>query len=347
MDIEELIGNANPAVLPPNEDTVLKAIDVNTVGRSLKMDVKQGQVNLSVEEATQLVEIATTAPSGGNIQPWRWAYHQQSLLLFNAFDLNHTFLGCDNLPSYIALGAALENVVLQAARMGLETKYELFPLKETPELVAAISFFKTNTPLPRLYLADGMGERLTNRKLGERRNIGTETLEKLIKTARQDEGTDLRFFTGDDELETIAELLGELEKIRLLEKTGHRDFVEEIRWTREENDKKRDGVDLRTLDLTNTEKVGMQMVKEPRVAELLNRWNGGGAFKKLTRKSIEAAGAVGILTMRGKSASDYVKGGMVVQRGVVGGYLEWDRFSAGISFGVWLRAPYAGGVVKD
>lgn len=314
VDIEELIGNAKKVITHSDAENTLTAIDFKALSESVKLSVKPGQVNLSVDEATTLVEMACTAPSGGNIQPWRWTYHHQALLLFNAFDLNHTFLGSDNLPSYVAIGAALENVVLQAGRMGLEARYELFPVKEIPDLAAVISFFKTNNPLPTLYLAEGIGERLTNRKLGERKNIDSKILEKLVKTAREGGQTDLRFFTGEEELNAIAELLGELERIRLLEKMGHRDFVEEIRWTREENDKKRDGVDLRTLDLTNTEKVGMQMSRDEKVIELLNKWNGGGAFKKLTRKSIEAAGAVGILTMQGESLSDYVTSGMAVQR---------------------------------
>jgi len=314
VDVEELIGNTTKAITHSDTQNNLAAVDFRALSESIKISVKPGQLNLSVDEATRLVEMACTAPSGGNIQPWRWAYHHQALLLFNAFDLNDTFLGADNLPSYVAIGAALENVVLEAGRMGLETRYELFPVKEIPDLVAVISFFKANNPLPRLYLAEGIGERLTNRKLGERKNMDSKILEKLVKTARDGGQTDLRFFTGEEELDTIAELLGELERIRLLEKMGHRDFVDEIRWTQEENDKKRDGVDLRTLDLTNTEKVGMQMSKDEKVIELLNRWNGGGAFKKLTRKSIEAAGAVGILTMHGKNVSDYVKSGMAVQR---------------------------------
>lgn len=313
VDVEELIGNKN--ILPEESagTAPLTVIDFKALSQSLRVEVKPGQVNLSREEAETIVNAGCLAPSGGNIQPWRWAYHNQSLIVFNAFDLNHTLLGYDNLSSFVAIGAAIENARLRAAEMGLETRYEVFPVKNMPDVVAVLSFFKGTVPATDLHLAGAIGLRLTNRLLGQRQSVPKEILEKL-SAAGAKMGADLRFFIGSAELDEIADLLGELERVRLLDETGHRDFVEEIRWTKEESENLRDGVDLRTLELTNTEKVGMEMSRDPKIMAYLNKWKGGGAFKKLTKKSIDAAGVVGILTMKKGGRADFLLGGMAIER---------------------------------
>lgn len=314
VDIEELIGNKKKPEVAVKEQAALQVVDFKTISQSLKIEVKPGQVNLSLEEATAIVSAACKAPSGGNAQPWRWAYHNQSLLLFNAFNTAKLFLGYGNLASYVAIGAAIENTVLQAATMGLQARYELFPVKNMPDVVAVFSFFKAETPPQDLHLAEVIGRRLTNRNLGARQSIDKKVLSQLATSARVKDTIDLKFFTDDGELDAIADLLGELEKIRLLDKVGHSDFVAEIRWTKEENDEKRDGVDLRTLDINTTEKVGLEVARDEKIMQFIAKWKGGGAFKKLTKKSIDAAGAVGILTIKGSSNADYVTGGVALQR---------------------------------
>jgi hypothetical protein len=314
VDIEELIGNKTRVDIGKKELVTSSFFDFKSISESLKVEVKPTQINLSKKEVTEIVEAGCKAPSGGNAQPWRFAYHNQSLLVFNGMDAGNTFLGFGNLASYVAIGAAIENVVLQSSNMSLDTRVDLFPVKNIPELVAVLSFFKAQKAHPNQYLIETIGQRLTNRMLGARQQIDQTLLDKFQARARETQGADLRFFTKPDELDEIADMLGELEKLRLLEKNGHRDFVEEIRWTKEENDEKRDGVDFRTLDLSNTEKVGMQVSRDERIMQLLNQWDGGGAFKKLTKKSIDAAGAVGFLFIDKNDNAAYVRGGMALER---------------------------------
>lgn len=314
VDIEELIGNKTKVDTGKEELTATSFFDFKSVSESLKIEVKPAQVNLSKKEVTDIVEAGCKAPSGGNAQPWRFAYHNQSLMVFNGMDAGNTFLGFGNLASYVAIGAAIENVVVQSSNMGLDARVDLFPVKNIPELVAVLSFFKASKANSNHYLMETIGQRLTNRKLGARQHIEQTLLDKYQARARETQGVDLRFFTSSGDLDAIGNLLGELEKLRLLEKDGHRDFVAEIRWTKEENDEKRDGVDFRTLDLSNTEKVGMQVSRDERIMQLLNQWDGGGAFKKLTKKSIDAAGAVGFLFIDKSDNAAYVKGGMALER---------------------------------
>lgn len=337
VDIEELIGNKKIPEAPAAEKQPA-VIDFRTISESLRVTIQPGQADLSEAEAADLVAAGCQAPSGGNVQPWRWVWRHQSLLLFNAFDLGHTLLGYNNLSSFVALGAAIENVRLRAAEKQLKAIVEFFPVKTLPDFVASIAFFKAEPETSDLRLASAVGTRLTNRLLGDRVAIAPGALEKLRSTAKTVPGMSLRFFTSPGEMDEIADVLGELERIRLLDETGHRDFVEEIRWTADESERTRDGVDLRTLDLTATEKVGMEVARDPRIMKLLNTWKGGGAFKKLTKKSIDAAGAVGILTLRHTTREDYVNGGIALERIWLEATLEGLAFQPmSASVFVWAR----------
>jgi hypothetical protein len=314
VDVEDIISNkkVETIVEPKKHQAPISfqplmedAIHVKTV---------EGQIHLNKAEVTKLLTSACLAPSGGNSQPWRWIYKNGTLFLYNGFDANTTILGYDNLSSYIALGAATENLILEAEALNLKTEANIFPNSNDKTLVAVFNFFKETNLAKHDERRKAITLRLTNRILSERRLIETTILEKLKSSAKETAGADLQIFTSEEDLNTISDLLGELEKIRLMDDLGHSDFVEEMRWTVEENDAKKDGVDLRTLDITNSERVGLHIARDKNIIKLLNDWNGGGAFKKLTKKAIDSASAIGVITMKGKTHTDYVNGGRVMQR---------------------------------
>jgi len=105
-----------------------------------------------------------------------------------------------------------------------------------------------------------------------------------------------------------------MEQIRLLEKQGHADFINEIRWSEKEAVETRDGIDLRTINLTNSELAGFKVSKSYSVINLVRQWKGGGAFKKLTKKSVVSSGAIGCISIAGKEKLDYYNGGRAIEQ---------------------------------
>ncbi|HQQ95064.1 MAG TPA: Rv1355c family protein [Bacteroidia bacterium] len=315
VDVEEIIGNKSHPALEIPLMPELKGVNAQELASAFQFSMEKDQYPLTEQEAARLVETACTAPSGGNFQPWRWVFTNHSLLLYNAFEGSETMLGTDNLPSLVAFGAAQENLELQSASMGLHCTATVFPDAGQPALVALFRFHKaganSSSHTARL---QAIGKRLTNRNLGERSPLNTAVLTELSALSSEVPGSALHFITDPSSLDTVGEILGDIEKIRLLEDMGHRDFVNEIRWTREENEVKRDGVDLRTLDISNAERVGLQVSRDKNIIRLLNQWNGGGAFKKLTKKSIDSAAAVGVITMPNDALNDYLQGGRLMQK---------------------------------
>lgn len=316
VDIEQLIGNKTPFNhSQEKKPSAFPLFDFEKNAALLSDRPREGALNINPQELEKIVEAGCKAPSGGNSQPWRWLYKNKCLYVFNAFQPSASLLDFKSRASLIALGAAIENVRITSAALGYTCTVDHFPDSNNNSLVGALRFFS-------IQIKDGNDERLaravstrnTNRKLGVRKEIKQEILNLLIKTAHEVEGADLYFITDPVHLSAAGNVLGELEKIRLLDKSGHIDFVNEMRWTAEENELKRDGIDIRTLDITNSERSGLEISKNAEVINLLSEWNGGGAFKKLTQKAIDSAGAIGIITMPGGSDLNYLNGGRALQR---------------------------------
>lgn len=315
VDVEQIIGNKNkPVVKTPNPAVELN-FDFKRAAESQQPLFHQNQLKLGEATVRKMVLNACKAPSGGNAQPWRWIHKNGCLLLFNPFKPNQTILDYEGFASLIAIGAAIENLDLTAKSLSLQATYEFFPSNYGYNPVAICRFFKAQKPDQKILdRCKAIDVRFTNRKISSREAINPGLLKGLTATAQEHGGANLHFITNSEQLAAAGELLGELEKIRLLEKMGHQDFVREIRWTEEENLLTRDGVDIRTVDLTNSELAGFTIARDAAVMDLLTAWKGGDAFKKLTIKAIDGAGAVGVITLKGKSKQDYLDAGRVLER---------------------------------
>ena len=313
IDIEELIGDKKTSAKAAEVNYAFT--DVVTLTNQLINQNVLKENSLDNEQIISILQAAILAPSGGNYQPWSWVKKNNTLLLFNAMDGNQAFLGYGNYASYVALGAATENAILKAYQLGYKTELVHFPLENSNEFVTQLSFSQLNTQDSQiLRLAEGIELRQTNRNLGPRIQIDPESLEALKDMVIKTPGAELDLFTNEEDLNVMGDILGELEKLRLIEKMGQRDFSEEIRWTPEENELRRDGLDIKTLDFSASEIAGIKIAQQKEVMDLIRDWKGGNAFKKITKKSIDSASAIGVLSVEGEQLSDFFKGGQLLER---------------------------------
>jgi hypothetical protein len=167
-----------------------------------------------------------------------------------------------------------------------------------------------------------IGERTTNRRLGQRSPLDAAQAEALKATAATAGGA-LDLLESPADLDAIAGVVAHGERLRLLNQRMHGEMMEEVRWNAEETAKTRDGLDTRTLELTATDLAGLRMVSNWPLMSLIGKLRGGRGLEQPTRKGIAAASAVGLITCPGASDADFFRGGRVMQR-------------------VWLRATALG-----
>lgn len=264
----------------------------------------------------RLVSDAVMAPSGGNCQPWLW-YWDGRLHLFLDRARAHSLLDYNYFGGLTALGAAWENLRLSALEQGLGLNEKLFPLGETSELVASFTIESLpkksarNGPWDALHPAVGL--RHTNRRLEGRQPLLDGQMERLTAAA-ESVGAEVRWLTSRDDLSKIGRLLGECDRLRFLHQGLHRQLMSELRFSEAEARRTRDGISVGTLELGESDLAGLELSRSWDAMSLLKIWEGGGNLRKMARKSVAAASAVGLLVMPEISALSFLRGGQVMQR---------------------------------
>lgn len=315
VDVEELIGDKKTKENRKSNSTTPPAKGEIDFGPK---PFGKGDIILTPSEVTSIAEAACHAPSGGNLQPWRWFYADGILQLKQDEKLISSFLDHNYIASYIALGASLENAVLQAVHENLEAAVTLFPNSERKDIIANLQFerkkeFSENERM----LGENVFKRHTNRNIEKGKDLQSDDIQFLKEIAGKN-GSELLIFENGSEKEQLADLIAFAERFRILHPTGHKNFIEEMRWSEEEAKDTRDGIDINTVDLTVGELTGFRLARHREVIDKLVEWKGGTAFEKLSRKSTSAASAIGIITRPQHSPEDFLNAGRDLERVWIG-----------------------------
>ncbi|MBA3830004.1 MAG: Rv1355c family protein [Taibaiella sp.] len=263
-----------------------------------------------------LIDAARAAPSAGNNQPWMWLYKKGVLFLFH--DKFRTWSWGDyyEMGAHMALGAALENVHLQAAKDNIKDTVTLFPIKGEPSLIAAIYFEELKTPVDAetLMLAEKLFQRSTNRKLSPRQPLPAGFGGHIQTIANSIDNVELFYTDNEAQLAELGEIMGACDRIRLLYQQGHEEFYNEVRWNAAHAAATRDGIELAAVDLTQGEIAGFTMAKDWNAIALLSDWQKGNAFKRLSAKTMKMASSAALFTVPFFDHASLINGGRAVQR---------------------------------
>ncbi len=261
-----------------------------------------------------LVRYGLLAPSGGNCQPWRFSYRDGTLRCLHDVERSRSLLDFEHTASYLAFGALAETLSLTAAEMGLSARITPFPDAAAPELICEIALEPGADDAAREpALFAQLVTRVTNRQLCAREPLPAAEVRALEEVAAAG-GARLTLLTADDELKEAGAILGAGDRLRLLSPVMHREMMAEVRWSRAEVETTRDGLDVRSLELDDTDLAGMRVSSSWPVMELVGRFGGGASLEKLAHKSVASASAVGLISMRDARPLDYFLGGRTLQR---------------------------------
>ncbi|PCJ26328.1 MAG: hypothetical protein COA97_05975 [Flavobacteriales bacterium] len=273
---------------------------------------------LTNTEVEELVKYAIMAPSGGNVQPWKWLFKDKILMLFNDINRCESILNYKNTASLISLGAATENLILKAHQMEYEVEINKFPLGIGNDLITTFNFLKNKTKTTEEHLHDNLidvvPKRLTNRNLSKKVDLKEEDESYFHEVVNSINGAELKIFKDVNQIEKLKEILAEVDKLFMTNKTGHAHFIHEIRWTKKEVEETRDGIDINTIDLTPAERAGLIVAKNWNVTKHIKKWKLGNEFGKLSKKAVDSAAALGMITMPKFDADNFFEGGRAVQK---------------------------------
>lgn len=285
--------------------------------RLIPAKIPQSPYFLGIDQLKYLIQQANLAPSGGNIQPWIWVFDRKcNLHLFHDQSRSNSLLDYRGSGSLIAFGAALENLRLSAASLGIEIEIIEQIKVFDEELIASIRFLsKLPGPLNTSHstLVTGIGLRCTNRKNTPRSILPRDFLSEL-KLFSEEEGLNLWFLDQEKELEKLAKIVGGMDRMRFFHEQGLVDFVKEVRWSSKEAIESKDGIDIETLELSGTEKAAMGLLKDPRTVRFFRKFFLGHGLTKISKDTMVSASAVGLLTGGSFDPITYLKAGRALQR---------------------------------
>ena len=252
---------------------------------------------------------ATLAPSGANSQPWRFEGDEDHLELHLVRERTSTvdvgFRG-----SYVAIGAALLNARIAASKHARLGSVELFPHGVNDDHVATLHFGQ-EIDLSLVELHPHMLARATNRREGIPASIDTSTVE-LMRRAAEREGGRLHFLDSRPAIERCAELLAESDRLRFLSPWLHRELMSELRWPGYDSIER--GIDVRTLELDQSDLAKLAVARRVDVMEHLASWKAGRALGDISRDRVRSSSGIAVVTVPGSDPESYVLSGAAVER---------------------------------
>jgi len=255
-----------------------------------------------------ILETATRAPSGGNVQPWTIAVDDNAITI-GVDPARSTTMDVGYRGSLVAVGAALFNARVAAARHGLLGDEHITTGAGPADATAVLHLFPGVAPdLARLY--DQVRARASNRHIGLRTTVDDAALRRLRDSVAP-YGAGLTTVVDSDDLARIAELLGESDRLRYLTPHLHREMMDELRWPATDDPQR--GLDVRTLELDESDLAKLEVARRADVMARLADWNVGRALGEPTRDRILASSAVAVVTAPDRTPAGWIQAGQAVE----------------------------------
>ncbi len=256
-----------------------------------------------------IVDAARWAPSGGNIQPWRFEADANQIRMYLVPERTTT-MDVRHRGSYVAIGAALFNARVAAASLKNLGERQLFPEGSPSHHVAT--------------LLDGGVDGLRDRATCTRRcGRGWPTARSVTPNRSTTRSSSCSPGVSNGKghgcawrdparIDALAELLAESDRIRFLLPKLHEEMVGELRFPGQ--DSLDEGLDVRTLELSPPEMAALELLRRPDVMEHLADWRAGQGLGARTRAMVGSSSALAVVTVPRSDPAWYVRGGAAVER---------------------------------
>ncbi|SHO64174.1 Rv1355c family protein [Algoriphagus zhangzhouensis] len=315
VDLDELIPSKK---IKKVEQTPSEGLSQSWSDESI-YDYKEGSTyKLLPEELEHLVRLANLAPSGGNSQPWKWVFDKNGVLhLFEDKSLSNSLLDYKSSGSLLAFGAALENIRLASADMGIQVEIEYKISEFEQDYIAQVRFLSKSSEsisVPFGELSQGISLRCTNRKNGPKEELKSEVLEILKTIGTKEKEISIEVVSSNEDLKQLAGIIGGMDRYRLLHEQGYQDFMNEIRWSDEEAKSTGDGIDIATLEMDPSSRAAMGLVRDPGTVEFFRKHDLGFGLSKISDDTILSSSAILMIESDSYDPISILKAGATLQR---------------------------------
>jgi len=264
------------------------------------------------EDIKKILEYGIMAPSGENCQPWRFEVKNNQIHIFNIPERDQSPYNFRQRGSLISHGALIENIIITSSSLGFKAEVHLFPENSNKNLVAIVSLEQSLSQEEPLFYS--ITKRVTNRKPYSQTSLGAEQLTEILNSATGIKNIKLLITEDKKDIETLS-LVGSLnERLVLENEILHNFLFNHINWTKEENEKKKVGFYIKTLELPPPARIAFKIFSYWNILKRINRIGISKMIWKQNGDVYASSAAIGVLVLEGISDEDFVNIGKVTER---------------------------------
>jgi nitroreductase len=298
FDVEQILDGLAPV------DTSTEAED------QLREPPPVDPVPTSADPIEIIVDAARRAPSGGNVQPWRFEADEKEIRFYVVPERSESAMDVRLRGSYVAVGAALLNARVAAASIKKLGQVQLFPSGPKSDHVATLQL-GDGLDASLALLQPSVPTRAANRRMGRPTPIDASTVNMFARGVER-EGARLRLVTDRDRIDESAKLLAESDRLRFLIPGVHEQMLAELRWPG--RDSLEEGMDVRTLEMDAGSLGALELLGRPDVMEHLSDWRAGQNLGLRTQVMISSSSGIAVITVPKADPTWYVRGGAAIER---------------------------------
>ncbi len=264
----------------------------------------------SDDPVDHIVDAARRAPSGGNVQPWRFEADGEEIRFYMVPERSNSSMDVHYRGSYVGMGASLFNARVAASSLKSLGPIKLFPEGRPSHHIATMQL-GTLTDAEISPLHSRVSSRSANRRMGSPSGIAESTVQ-LLNRGVEREGARLHFVSDRHRIDELAELLAESDRLRFLIPNVHQEMLGELRWPG--RDSIEEGMDVRTLEMDPSGYAALELLGRADVMGHLSDWRAGTALGARTRVMVGSSSALALITVPRSDPMWYVRGGSAVER---------------------------------
>lgn len=266
------------------------------------------------DKIKSLLNLAITAPSGDNCQPWRFTVNGLRIDLFNDPAMDTSYYNYLQRASLVSHGAVLENISIAAPPLGFNPIFKLFPSPDDKDHVATILLEEIH-PLDN-ELAPYLQKRVTNRRQYDGTLLDDDRLDSLYVKHEDLDDVSIFLTNSKGDIDKLSSVISLNDRIVFENRQLHEFLFEHIRWSDEEASRCRDGLDIKTLELNAVDTLGFKMLKNWAFTNFATKLGASRIVAGNARKLAESASAIGLILGKrmGTAPLIYLEGGRLMQR---------------------------------
>jgi hypothetical protein len=269
-------------------------------------------MSISREMLCAVLTAGTQAPSGDNLQPWRFYWDGEALSLILDRERDNSLFNTRQLASIVALGAAMENISLSSSSYGYRAEVQCFPEGIESDAIARVQFFPGAEPDP---LAAAIFERCINRRPYTRSGVpSTEIVSRLTREIKPYPGIGIRWIADTKGLKELGRIASRGDRLLFENPKVHDYLFSTIRWNQDEVEKTRDGMPIAALELKGLDAVMFPKLKSWALVRCLNPFGLSRVAAAKNGTLFRSSSAAGLITVREISPRAFLEAGRAFQR---------------------------------